>query len=762
MSPVVLVALLASSSPAALAPALVVGEVEGVRVIGRAENPVAVTGDGLSIAWSTAPPVGARARLAIDAANLTVVARAGGEPFVVVGPRGVVIAADPTHGSNGALLRWGYWSWLQHVAAERAAGRDPGRFADWNGAPVVHRAASTALVITFVFLLTAAACAFVVARRRARRDPDAHLRLFAALTRPGDDRSRAWNRPGIVRPLGGFLLFVSVTALVIGPYLYVTGVVWPRWIQPLPEIDGLWSPVDETAMLAWILVDFGMSTAFVQAFARHRSTDPARALRAAQLYVWWEIAGGLILLGAGGAAACGILPHTRYALFSRALLLRSLLQVPGLLALFTAFFAAAQRFDHQLGLDLLQNRLLAVLLPMATVVSGRALGRAHPFIGEPFGAIAGLAAGQYLAQAITCAFGFLLYRRMGLPLGPLFYAGFDRQTFRDLARFGSGIVAGKAPFFIANALEIIILTSLLPGYPVWLGIRSLLNNRFLFILWFAYPFLDSGMPALAEAMGARKHQLARYYVVRYLQWGHWFVAVVVAFLVGAGRPLALRALSPDWRPVATYLPLAAVIGLLLPSAWLADSFQNGAGRTGLNAALLLIEQSLRVALLWLLVPLLGFAGIFVAYGFTLAIKSALGWWVNHRWILPLQLEAWTSLGAPLASGGLILALLFAAARIFPDSATGATILFIVGAVAALPLGLYFLGLLGGLDGAALDELSRAAQLTSSLRPMALLLVHAASAGARRSLLSPRVTALTEAAERESDELVGLHDLRGDK
>jgi O-antigen/teichoic acid export membrane protein len=432
--------------------------------------------------------------------------------------------------------------------------------------------------------------------------------------------------------------------------------------------------------------------------------------------------------------------------------LRVLLQVPGFLPLFGNFFQAAQRFDYQLGLDLLQNRLLVVALPMLTVWAGRALGRTHPSLGETSGAILGLAAGQYLALAVTFTVGVALFRRLGLPLGPLFHAGFDRATFRDLSRFGAAVVSGKAPFFVANALEIVILTNLLPGYPAWLGIRQLLNGRLVFVLWFAFPFLDSAMPALAEALGAKKHALARYYVARYLQWGHWFVAIVVAFLVGAARPLAQHALSAEWQPVATWLPAAAAVGLFLPSAWLADSFQNGAGRPGLNALLLFVEQALRVALLWLLVPRLGFGGIFAALGLTLALKSVLGWWVNHRLLLALYVPLWPSLGAPLTAGAIFLGLVAGAARLLPATAWFTLGLFGVAALAAFPLGLFLLGLARGLDRAALVELESASALSSFLAPLGHALFRAGQAGARLSPLSATENPLAAAAAREADEL----------
>jgi O-antigen/teichoic acid export membrane protein len=696
-----------------------------------------VRGDGLDIDWKTAPRVGARKRLSLKG-DARVVAWAGDDPLVVVGPRGVTIAADPAR--NPALVRWGYWPWLLHVAAERAQGRDPGRFADWPGAPLVHRRWALGFAALLALLVALAATGFAWARRRARAEPDAHVRFFAALQQKA---APEWSRPGMARPLGGFLFFLSATVLALGPWLYLTAVVWPRWVQPFPEVDGAWGPVDEVCVLAWIVVDFGISTAFVQRFAQRRAGHPARALKAAQLYVWWEIAGGLILFAAGGGAACGILPHTPYALFSRVLLLRALLQVPGVLSLFGNFFQATQRFDRQLGIDFLQNRILIVVVPIGTVLLGRWLGR-HSSFGESWGAIAGLALGQYVALASTCAAGFVLFRRMGLPLGPLFHAGFDGETARDLLSFGSGIVAGKAPYFLANALELFLLTSLLPGYPAWLGIRQLLNSRFVFVLYFAFPFLDSGMPAFAEALAAHKHQLARYYVVRYLQWGHWFVAVVIAFLIGAGRPLALHALSAEWRPAAEYLPLAAAIGLLLPSAWLADSFQNGAGRAGLNATVLFLQQGLRVGLLWLLVPRLGFSGIFVALGLTWALKSGLGWWINHKLLLPLRFHPWTQIGAPLTAGGAFYALIAVAQQLMPPLP-----LFVAAALAAFPLGLFLLGLAGGLDGAALDELERAAELTSFMRPVARLLSRAARAGARLAPRPPPPLALASDAERET-------------
>jgi O-antigen/teichoic acid export membrane protein len=739
--------------------ALLIGDTRGVRVVGRVATPAEVRADDAAalagdIAWSSAPPVGARARLAVDGASWRVAARAGDDPLILVGEHGAVVAADLEHASNRALLRWGYFAFALHAAVARAANRAPGAFADWPAAPVPHRGLIGAWLALTVGLGALYAFGLGVARRRARAEPDAHARLFAPLAAPPRAES-GWSRPGIARPLGGFFLFLSATLLAMGPYLYLTAVLIPSRVQPFPDVDGLWAPVEELAMLAWSLAELGMTTAFVKRFAEHRVRDPTRALQAAQLYVWWQMGAGLALFAVGGGLACGLLPHTRWALLSRLVVLRAAMLVPGVLSLFSVFFQAAQRFDYQLGLDLLEKRLLIVLLPVPLVLWLRAWGRAHLEVGEATGALVGLAAGQYAAMATTCALGYALYRRLRLPLAPLFFAGFDRRTVGDLGRFGLGVVAGKAPFFAANAAEIAILTTLLPGYPTWLGIRQLLMSRLVFVLWFMWPFIDSGVPAFSEALAAGKRALARYYVVRYLQFGHLFAALVIAFLLGAGPPLLTLALSDEWRGAARYLPLAAATGVFLPAAWLADSFQKGAGRAGLNALLLIAEQSLRVGLFVLAVPRLGLVGVFVAIVVTMALKSTVAWWINHRLVGGLVLMPWTVVGAPAATGAALYGALVALAHLLPPTRAAGVALFAAGAIAAFPFGFFVAGLLGGFDAAALEELARAAQLASVMRPIAAVLARLGRAGARLCPLARPAPPLAAAAEREADEVVAL-------
>jgi O-antigen/teichoic acid export membrane protein len=494
-----------------------------------------------------------------------------------------------------------------------------------------------------------------------------------------------------------------------------------------------------------------MTTAFVRAFAAHRVDAPARALAAAQLWIWWQLAGGIVILAVGGALACGVLPHTHLALFSRVVLLRAMLQVPGVFSFFTLFFQAAQRFDFALLCDLLEKRLLFVACPIPFIVWLRAVGRAHPQLGESFGAVCGIAAGQYTALLLTAVIGYTLYRRLRLPLAPVLLASFDRRTVGEMLRFGLGITAGKAPYFVGNAVEFTVIALRLPSYVSWLGIRNLIMARLVFTVQFVLPFMESAVPAIAEALTADKRALARYYVIRYLQFGLLFVALVVAVLVGAGRPLVLLALSPEWRPVATYLPLASSFALFLPASWLAGSVLKGAGRSGLDAAILIGEQIARITLIWLLLPSLGFAGIFVAMMAGIALRLTVGWSLIHRRVLRITLWPWSSVGAPLAAGAIVYAALVGAAALLPATRAAAVALFAVAALGAFPVGFFVAGAIGGFDPAAVDDLARAAELASAMRPIARVLARAGAAGAR--LIPRALPPLAAEAQREADAIV---------
>src|SRR5262249_55009678 len=132
--------------------------------------------------------------------------------------------------------------------------------------------------------------------------------------------------------------------------------------------------------------------------------------------------------------------------------------------------------------------------------------------------------------------------------------------------------------------------------------------------------------------------------------GYLFSAAMFSLLIAVGPSFIHGALGPQWWRASDFLLLAVVSGLLLPPAWIGDAVQWGAGRTGLNVIVMLIEQGTRLALMYPLIQRLQFATLYVAGIVALSLKAVVAHAANHKLIVPLRLPPWTSLGAPLAAG----------------------------------------------------------------------------------------------------------------
>jgi O-antigen/teichoic acid export membrane protein len=746
---------------------------------------------GREVAWNSAPEIHERVRVEPGALPVRVepgalparvepgalqvrVAARDGAPLVLATPaatgggdaggrgRLIVVAADLESDKNAPLHRWGYHAYLLRGLVAEAAGEAPPRFATWPPAPVPHGRAFAVWALVGVVLWVLALLGYVVARRRGRADPGAAHRFMAAVAAAGagggsaekQARDRAWNRVGFVRPLSAYLLFMAIMLLALAPYVVLLTVVMGNWVQPFPEAEGLWRPLWETALFFWALFDMGTQTAFVKYFAEYRSSDAREAVRCVQFYFWWQVFSRLAQL----TMVCGIaayLPRTQYALFAHFLAVYGLVQLPGLVVGVKFVIQAVQRFDLQLALDLVEQRLAMYLVPIPFVFLFRMWGRANPEYGEAFGAAVGLAMGPQAAALLVAVIGiYFLKVRLRLPLAPLVLAQFTGGTARRLLLFGFKATLGQEPYRIANLVENLIIVGRLAMYQTWLGLRSVLNNLTLYVVLFGWSFFVSAVPALSEAYSAGKRRLCQYYLVRYLQFAHLFVAVLAGLLGAIGAPLIRDVMAPQWARAGDYILLAVAVILFLPFAWISDMLQQGSGRTGLNAIVMLIEQVIRIALFWLLIPLLQFVGMYVAILGTIALKCVVGWICNHVLIVKLRFYFWQMVAAP-ALAGLALYAVWRGVAFVPvfHGFWPVLVLFVVATPLSLLGGFFLMGLAGGFDAAAIEELEQAAGMSVTLRFAAGWFTRAGVAGHRLSPLRDRfpITIAAE-AQQEAEEL----------
>lgn len=654
-----------------------------------------------------------------------------------------VFGLSLTDASNRELLLWPYFNYLLHGLTVDARHAEPTSFASWPSSPVPHRSSWPWLVLLLGLAWVVTLALFQRARRYSRRHPEVPEQFLARkanedATQVKASAPRAWAHAGFARPLAGFLTLSAILLLLFVPFYWLTNVLLPNHVQPFPQAKGIWDFAWEALQLAWFLFDAGTFVAFVKYFAQFRQSDPAKAVRSAQFFIWWQILTGLVQVSAACAVAVFILPKTSYGYASNLVILVALGQYPGFFGAITFFFQAYQRFDYHLALDLLSDWVLRFALQIPCVLLFRAWGRAHPQYGEAFGAAIGIGVGFYLASIGSFLLGLVLYRRLGLRLLPLFCVHFDWQTAKRMLSYGLRVVAGQAFFRSAKTIERVVISLILINYPEWLGIESQIHYNLMFLFPVAYRFFETGVASISEAHGNGKLVLTEYYLVRFLQLGGLYAAVAVSLMASLGPTFVRQVMDPQWARAADYLLLAALAGIFMPPAWLSDTLQKGAGRPGLMALIIGVEQLLRIGLFYLLIPRLQFTGFYLALLVTIAIKVSAAWLINHLVIVRVRVYLWQMAVAPLVAG----LLNFAVWRVLlvvvrPVGSSANLAFFFCASLASFFVCMFGYGLLGGFDRHLAAELDEASRMTGPLSPLSRLFYLTARAGWRLSPLHDR-------------------------
>ena len=679
-----------------------------------------------------------------------------GLPLLMASGTTVVVAFE----TPKAMLGWPYFNYVLYAAGMEASGRRAVPFADWPGAPVPQGLARVVYAISLPIAWAIFFFLYRVARRRGRARPQAASEFFAAIEAAAQrkrgragDRADGWNRAGFARPLGGYLTLVATMSFVVGAYLVL------QWffnseVQPFPEAVGLWETPWQTLIIVALLFEMGTNDASVKYFAEDRVARPADALANFQFYVWWAFFQRLLQTTLVGAAAIFLVPHWRdYAIFSIFALLFAFKGLPSIAPLGRFVATGLQRFDVQSILDLIESKILRYLAPIPFVLAGRAWGAGNPLYGEVFGAAIGLAFGYLVMTLLTLALGFWALRLMGVPIRTLFLAQFDRRLVKRQFLFGGKIALGAEPIFLVNAIEAVVITIYFANFTAWQGIEDLLMVKMLMLFQFCGPFYGGVVSAVSEAYSAGKRALTRYYIARFFQFGYLFHATIYSLMLALGQ-VWIAALGHQYERAIEFLPLTLVYGLLWPAIFTSDNALKGAGRPLTLLALMYIEYGVRIGLIVVLVPRMGFMGL-VAAGLTAtALKAVLSWVVNHRTLVPFHVSLRSALLAPAIAGAanyfLWLGVLAAWA---PASVPGVLALMCVAAGLSFLVTFFVAGVAGAYDRAALEELAEAGEMTTMpLRIVARALTWAARAGARLCPVEVRPLPFTNEALAEADDL----------
>ncbi len=705
------------------------------------------------IAWTSAPQIKAHSLVTSVSGDVTpspikTLVRTEADQHIILGQvtvgQGQVYVFTPwptrDEAHNPNLLEWPYWNYLVYHLAARAAGETPLSYAAYPGSPVPHGPQQLGLIIVLAVMLVGTSGAFVGVRRYSRQHPEALDRIVSDAQRYQKLRQSAWEQVGFHRPLAGFLFLIAV-----GLVLFIVIMIYQQQVLygvllPSAQARGVWSVITTFFNTVWLLFDWGTSTAFIKFFAERRVDDPREGIKYAQLYVWWQAITGTIQLGLVILIAALVVPHTGYAFMSYYLILHALIQFPGFLIVFQNTLRAFQKQDYDQLLNLIFY-LAPILVQSATVYLLGRWGAANPVFGKSMGGVFGLGIGAYLTQIVVFVVGYVMLKRLGYNTRVLFMAHFDRKTLTTALKFGTPVTIAGVVGALGYTVQTVLIAEHILNWTEVQGNWDVVSPQGLIMAYSAIAGLYYGlMPAISEAFSHGRRALTRYYVAQGFKYGGFFSVFLASALISVGDRFILGAMGPDYTRAAGWMVAMALWGMIQFPAWFADRLQEGVGRPDLQMWLLTMEQTMRVILMFALMPSMGVSGLIMAYLIALPLKNVVAWWVNRRVILPFRIYWWQTAGAPLLAGAVNAALLRGLGNVMGGDEINqitSVILFFIALLPSLPIFCLFAGLFGGWDDQGLAELRRAAGLSSLGKPIAWTIYHASALGARLSPLHGR-------------------------
>jgi O-antigen/teichoic acid export membrane protein len=643
-----------------------------------------------------------------------------------------MLRGDPD-AENYDLQRWAYFNWLLYYLSRDAGGTSPVPFGSWIAAPVPnhHDVKVLSEIFGTVFLLLLAA--FIASRRYSIRHPEKLDQFYrpvaadatapmslgaAAAAQPISEKKEAsrgdprWETVGFHRPLSGFFYnFILSLVIMIPLNFLVTFYIERNFVNPFLEARGAWAAVTLFMGFFFVLLDVGTSQAMVKYFAEYRLTEPSRAVKYAQFFIWFHAMAGIFQITTLGLFAAIYLPQSGAAYLAWLVVLHTLIQFPGFIAIFFNLFRALQRFDYSQFIIVLAY----VLTPVVQMVCGvfmRRWGLMHPVFGEGLGVVIGFALGGFLSNLLMGIFCALFYRAVGFKLTTIFLAHFDRDTVTRSLKYGLKLTLGQA--LAALSWGVIVVEMLLT-----LDDFLELNEIFIVTITLTFGYLETGayifttlMPTISESFSHGKIALTRRYLDQGLRWAMVITLMLAAAYV-AFSDVFIRGLLPaQFARAAEVIVLMHIWRAVDFTTRMPDQVFQGVGRTGLFTVPAVVENVSRMILAWIFLNKFGFVGLFYAFIISSALKSLVSWPLMMGFVIAPAISTWQTLINPLITAVCSYAILRTTALILwqgPGHTLSSAITVMVLLLGALPLYMLITGLLGW-DEKSLIEFNDAADL----------------------------------------------------
>ncbi|MBN2157627.1 MAG: lipopolysaccharide biosynthesis protein [Candidatus Lokiarchaeota archaeon] len=686
--------------------------------------------------------------------------------------------------ANEHFMLWPYFNYMVFNTIQMSTGLDHTEYEDWKYSPVPHLISQ--IVLGGVVAIAAIVAITFFVRARKRKSEASNLLVSEDLSNVKVleveesthqeviverriteaevhiSKENRWEVVGFHRQISGFFKLFFVMILLLIPQLLVTSIVMPNWIQPYPQASGWYSYTLRFFEAIWLVFDLGFNYAITKKFAEHRIENPRKAYHYVQLFVWWEILSGVVQLLMFTFIGAIIFPQTDFSYLSWMFIVHSLIQFPGIFLVFQYFFSGLQRSDLEMIAFALQYFVLRLVLQVATVPLFKWIFGNFIMYGEAFGAGVGLLIGQLLGDVVLFGITMKMYKKLGLPIGPVFAAEFSKEEFKETAWFGFKMVIGNMWVPLVWMLQVFWVGRLLPNSSAEQG-------------YFELAFTISTVPqaisllmnamigGLTEAHTYKKKNLLNYVSYSGTRWGSIWTFFLASTFLAIGQPFILGASGPNWARAAALMPWLMVYRMLGPISWQMDFEFAAADKPALAGLAWIVEQSIRGVLTWtLLFYMRTMEAVIIAYIISLGTKDILVIILVRLKIHKWDWNLWTAFIAPILAAGVNFAILyFGVVYLFVDILFGigilsAMLLFVVGMFMMEFVYSFFLGLLGGFDDNTLKELDMATDMVTGVRFFARTYYWMAYAGCKISPLHNQFPVkVYEAAQKEAEELTQI-------
>ncbi len=685
--------------------------------------------------------------------------------------------------SNEHYMLWTYYNYLIYNTIQMSAGEAHVEFEDWKYSPVPHLWAQIVLGAVVAAAAVIAIVLFVRARKRSNKYSDTLVSTDLSTVKvieveKGTKKEQVvertvteqdihiskqdkWEAVGFHRQISGFFKLFFVMILLLIPQLLVTSIVMPNWIQPYPAASGMYSYTIRFFEAIWLVFDLGFNFAIIKKFSEHRIENPKKAYHYVQLFVWWEILSGVVQLLMFTFIGAIIFPQTDFSYLSWMFIVHSLIQFPGIFLVFQYFFSGIQRSDLEMIAFALQYFVLRLVLQVATVPLFKWIFSNFIQYGASFGAGVGLLVGQLLGDVVLFGLTMKMYKKLGLPIGPIFAAEFTKEEFKETAKFGFKMVLGAMWVPLVWMLQVFWVGKLLPNSSAEQG-------------YFELAFVISTVPqavallmtamigGLTEAHTYKKKNLLDYTSYSGTRWGSIWTFFLVSTFMAIGQPFILGASGPNWARAAALMPLLMVYRMLGPISWQADYEFAAANKPQLAGFAWIVEQSIRAVLTYvLLFYMRSMEAVIIAYIISLGLKDILVLILVRKKIHAWPWYGWSAFVAPILAAGVNFAILYFVVVKLVIGFLGigiisAMLLFVIGLFFMEYIYAFFLGLFGGFDDNTLNELDLATDMVKGVRSLTRAYYWCAHAGCKISPLHNKFPVkIFDAALKEAEELTKI-------